>query len=189
MARRTLRLSLLLVPPLVLLGALVWVFWLRSGPEPANVTIYERNLPVAVATRSQALAVISERVGFVPILPDRLPLEGLSLVGVRSIVPPDVPAGEERTHLIFSGADTAEALLQMAQGSVYWGPDLDQARTLDVGVDTIDAYALQPAGSAGPQFWLRTDGTYIYILVIGSEPISDADVLPMLESIAGRMRQ
>lgn len=189
MARRMLWLSLLLIPPLVLLCSLAVGACLRNGTEPSNVTIYEGNLPVAVGTRSQALALVSERAGFFPIVPDRFPFDGMALVGARSIVSPDVGAGAARTHLIFSATDDApESEVQMAQSSVYWGPDLGDARRLDVRVATIDVLALQPAGSAGPQFWLRTDGMYVYIVVIGPEPLSDADVLPMLRSIAGQMR-
>jgi hypothetical protein len=189
MHRRTLRFGLFIVPPLLLLGALAWVFWLRGGPEPTNVTIYEGNLPVAVGTRSQALDEVAERAGFVPIMPSRFLLPGLSLVAVRAVLPPDVAAGAERTHLIFSARDPGDQRLTIvAQSPVYWGSDLAEARQIDIGVGAVEVFALQAPGSAAPQFWLRTDGIHVSILLGGQEPISDAKALPMLRSIAGQMR-
>ena len=188
MDRRTLRLGLFIVPPLLLLGVLAWAAWLQGGPEPTNVTIYEGNLPVAVGTSSQALEAVAERAGFEPIVPRRFPFGGLSLVGARAVLPPDVVAGAERTQLIFSGPETEGSFVLIAQSQVSWGSDLAAARRVDIGVDAIEAFALQPADSLGPQFWLRTDGTYISVLVGAPGPLSDADVLPMLRSIAGQMR-
>lgn len=181
------RIALFALPPLVLIAALAWTTWSRDDAEPANVTVYEGNLPVSIATPSEALRIVSERVGFDPIVPEHLPLPGLRLVGVRSVVHPrlvDAP----RSNLIFSSATSEASFIQVAQGTVYWGPDLDDARQVEIGVPGLEVLAIGEEGVATAQYWLRSASVFVYVLVIGPEPITDGEAKPMLVSIARKMQ-
>jgi hypothetical protein len=173
---------------LLLVALAVWLFAPRDGDDSANVTLYEGDRPTGVVTTSEALRIVAGQVGFRPIVPTSLVIQGVALTGVRSILPPIVEVGAGRSHLIFiSPEPEPQSLVMIGQSPVYWGVDLQDARSLDIGIEGTEVWALGPPRSRGPEYWLQAGGMFVYVLVGALEPVDDRDALPMLRSIAVQM--
>ena len=170
-------------------GIVVGMWWLaEESPETASVVVYDSDGPTAVETPSRAIRTIEELVGFRPAVPASLPLDGVKLVGVRSVLPPLVDPGAERSHLIYvSGEPGPEELIMVSQSSVYWGVELAGQHAIDIGQSDVETWRIGEPDTRGPQYWLKVGDQFVYLLFGAREPLSDDDVRPMLRSIAEQL--
>jgi hypothetical protein len=178
---------------IVLLVAIVavWALWPGGDDEPANVEVREGDVLVARVTRSEALDMAAARIGFQPVVADELPVNGLALDSVTTIVPPEADAEAPRSLLYFVPPETEgqpESLVILAQSTVYWGVPLDDARSIDLEADGAEAWALSPEGEQGGEYWLHAGDMYVYALLGAPKPISDSDAAEMLHSLARELQ-
>lgn len=189
---RTRRIRIILlaaIPPLLVAIVAVWAFWLRGGDEPVDVSVYEGDVLVARATRSAALDMAEERIGFHPTIPDELPLDGLSLVTVITVVPPQAEIPRSLLHFVPPGTvGQPESLVILGQSTAYWGMPLDSARMLPLGVDRAEAWALSAPETPGGEYWLHAGDMYVYMQIIATEPVSDAAAISSLRSLAHKLQ-
>jgi hypothetical protein len=177
---------LVALPPLIVVGLAIWVYWLRDDGEAVNVTLREAGMDIALVTRTEALRRVEERVGFRPIVPGPLPVDGLSLVRVDSAVPPDAGFAAPASSLMFAQRETSQPeTVVLLQSTVFEDGVPTDARPIDIAVDGAEAWEIGPL----PRYLVYAGGMYVAALVLSAPRVTDADVLPMLRSIARQLQQ
>lgn len=177
------------LPPLVVAALAIWAYWLRSGPEPANVIVREGGVEVARTTRTEALTALEERVGFRPVMPERLPIKGLSLARVDSLLPPEEGVNEPTAAMMLVQRDRPQPEMVFAVQSTEFkdGAQVgvpDDARAVDLGIEGAQAWDI---GEGLVRYLVRADGMYVWVFLLSLNPLTDGDVLPMLRSIADQL--
>lgn len=183
------KLVLLALPPLVVAALAIWAYWLRSGPEPVNVILREGGVQVALTTRTEALRAAEERVGFRLIMPERVPIRGLSLARVDSLLPPEEGVNEPTAAMMFQRRDQPQPeVMHVVQSTEFKDGDRvgvpDDARAIDLGIEGAQAWDI---GEGLVRYLVHADAMYVWVFLLSRQPLTDDDVLPMLRSIAGQL--
>ena len=178
-----------LISPVALFAAVaLWAFWPTGEAETPSVNVRESGQLVARASESRALQMLKDRVGFRPVIPGVFPIEGLTLAIVDSGLPPEPGLESPISSLRFIAVETAfqpESVI-LSQSKSFQGGIPPDARPIDLGVKGAVAWQLR---SSPPVSYLVQRGNmFVQAVVLRKEPLTDADILPMLRSIATKLR-
>lgn len=162
------------------------LFILDTGSGAArDVEIREDGAVKSSAQEDDAVAEVSQRVGFEVKVPTRVP-DGLELAFVDStIVASGAANGLKLAFLSYSPKDearSADVSVRIEQtGTRFSAPD-GRAVKIDLGVPGTEAYYQITERATG--YWLFTADRGFLVTVIGASPPSDTEMREMVASLA-----
>ena len=166
-------------------GVVLAVFLLSPGStEARGVQVREDGAVVGSASPNDAVAKVSERVGFEVTLPSVVP-DSRKLDFVDSALGPDgLPNAMKLAFLSYGPKDPAkqgQVSLRIEQAGVRFGTPDSRAQKIDLGVPGVEAYRQVTAKASG--YWVFTASRGFVVVVTGPQSPSEAEIHKLLVSL------
>jgi hypothetical protein len=176
---------LVALPPLLVAGLVIWAFW--SSGEEQTVTVLEDGVAIVTAPLPKALDLVEERIGFRPVVPSRIPLDGLTLFQIDSFLPQGEGGKPPVSIVLFLEPNIPEPrLVRVGQSALFDGAVPSDARSLNIGVNGVAVWAVT---DPFPRFLIVSGGVLVSTQVVSDPFVTDRDALPMLRSIAKQLKK